>query len=300
MRARQQRATRPFASVLVPLDLTPSSDRVVGRVALLPLAEGARVTLLHVVPASLSVRDQRRAARDAERALAEEARHLRQSAPVDVSLAVEVGAAAAEIATGASAAKAELIVMGRRGGRILRDAVLGSTAERVLRRGRLPVLVVRRPARAPYRRPALALDVDRAAPHVVGVALRILQPPRPRLAIIHAFEDPHPSWPYPSLANDDDRESELRVQASQALAELLAASLAEAKVAPRDVPMWKAQVRHGSPRTVIERAVRKNGNDLLLLGTRGHSGVAHTFLGTVAGDVLRAVGCDVLVVPPRA
>src|SRR5690606_120078 len=170
VRARQQRATRPFASVLVPLDLTPSSDRVVGRVALLPLAEGARVTLLHVVPASLPARDQRRAARDAERALAEEARHLRRSAPVEVSLAVEVGPPAAAIGARASAAKAELVVMGRHGGRALRDAVLGSTAERVLRQSRLPVLVVRLPARAPYRRPALALDLDRAAPHVVAAA----------------------------------------------------------------------------------------------------------------------------------
>jgi nucleotide-binding universal stress UspA family protein len=37
---------------------------------------------------------------------------------------------------------------------------------------------------------------------------------------------------------------------------------------------------------------------LLVLGTRGYTGVAHILFGTVAGDVLRAVACDVLVVPP--
>jgi nucleotide-binding universal stress UspA family protein len=48
---------------------------------------------------------------------------------------------------------------------------------------------------------------------------------------------------------------------------------------------------------VVERAVKKADSDLLVLGTHGYSGVAHAFLGTVAGDVLRAVACDVLVVP---
>ena len=51
-----------FRTLLIAMDLTPISDRVVGRVALLPLAEGARLLLLHVVPKSLPIRAQRRAA----------------------------------------------------------------------------------------------------------------------------------------------------------------------------------------------------------------------------------------------
>jgi nucleotide-binding universal stress UspA family protein len=66
------------------------------------------------------------------------------------------------------------------------------------------------------------------------------------------------------------------------------------------MPIWKLLVRCGSPRLVIKKAVKKADTDLLVLGTRGFTGVAHLFLGTVAGDVLRDVACDVLVVPPRA
>lgn len=294
------RAPERFRSLLVPVDLTPSSDRVVGRLALLPLAEDARVTLLHVVPGSLPPRDQRRAERDAKKALADEARHLRKSLPVSIEPVVKVGAAAKQIAACANAVKAELIVMGRGSGRA-REVFLGSTAERVIRQGQLPVLVVRLAPRAPYSRPALALDLDQAAHHVLGLMLRILQPPRPRVAIIHAFDDPYRSLVYPSLSDDpEEREAELQLQASQALARLLAESLAQAKVLPREVPVWKPHVRYGSPRIVIEKAVKKAATDLLVLGTRGHSGVAHVLLGTVAGDVLRAVACDVLVVPPDA
>ncbi len=42
----------------------------------------------------------------------------------------------------------------------------------------------------------------------------------------------------------------------------------------------------------------KADTDLLVLGTRGRSGAAYVFLGSIAGDLLRAAKCDVLIVPP--
>jgi nucleotide-binding universal stress UspA family protein len=49
----------------------------------------------------------------------------------------------------------------------------------------------------------------------------------------------------------------------------------------------------------VEKAMKRAETDLLVLGTRGYSAAAHVLLGTVAGDLLRAAKCDVLVVPPR-
>jgi nucleotide-binding universal stress UspA family protein len=292
-----------FRSLLVPLDLSPASDRVVGRVAHLPLVEGARITLLHVVPKSLPPRAQRRAAADAGKALAAKASSLASALPkgVDIEPIAAVGDPAGEIATRAGALGVELIVMGRGGRRALRDTFLGSTAERVIRRAQIPVLVVRLPPRGPYRRPALALDLDRAAGRVVELLLRVLPRPSPSVAVIHAYDIPYRGMIYPSLSEDDaeEYEEEHRERALREVGKLLAASLSKAKVASIDAPPWKMHVRDGSPRIVIERAVKKVDADILMLGTRGHSGVAHAFLGTVAGDVLREVACDVLVAPPR-
>jgi hypothetical protein len=50
-------ATRGFRSLLVPIDKPPLSDRVLGRVALLPVAEASELTLLHVVPDRLPLDD---------------------------------------------------------------------------------------------------------------------------------------------------------------------------------------------------------------------------------------------------
>lgn len=288
-------------SLLVPVDLTAISDRVLGRVALLPLADGALVTLLHVVPRNLPGRARERAERDARRSLGNEARQLARTLPkgVDVETMVRVGSAAAEIAGCAASTRAELVVMGRGGSRALRDTFLGSTAERVIRRGQLPVLAVRLGPRAAYSRPAAALDLDPGSEDVLALLLRLIPPPGPRVATIHAFETPYRELIYPSLSEEDAEEwrDELGRKAARRLARLVAASLARAGVSPAVAATWKAHVRCGPARLVIEKVVRKAEVDLLALGTHGYSGVAHVLLGTVAGDVLREVACDVLVVP---
>lgn len=296
-------APERLRSLLVPVDLTPISDRVLARVALLPLSDGARLTLLHVIPESLPARERRTAERNAKKLLDDEARNLAKSVPKGVSIApvVKIGAAAKEIAVCARSTKVDLIVMGRGGGRALRDVFLGSTAERVIRRLMLPVLVVRLAAHAPYSRPALALDFDQAALDALALMLRMLPAPRLRVMVIHAFDTLYPGRVYLSLSEEDAEEwrEQFQQRASRQLANLLATSLARVKVRPRDVPMWRTHIRYGSPRLVIKKAVKKADTDLLVLGTRGYTGVVHLFLGTVAGDVLRDVGCDVLVVPPR-
>jgi nucleotide-binding universal stress UspA family protein len=290
--------------LLVPVDLTPSSDRALGRISLLPLADDARVTLLHVLPSSLAPGERRRAERDANKTLAEEVRHLRKQVHKKISIesVLKVGAAAAEIAAHATRISAELIVAGRCGRSALRDVFLGSTAERIVRQAQLPVLVVRLAPRATYERPALALDLDEAAEDAVRVMLRALPPPRPRVDVIHAFSVPYHGLVYPSLSEDEaeERKDELGSHAARELSKRLATAVAKAGVRPEAAPYWKTHVRYGSPRMVVQKIMKKAETDLLVLGTRGYSAAAYVFLGTVAGDLLRAVDCDVLVVPPRS
>ncbi|MBK8009756.1 MAG: universal stress protein [Deltaproteobacteria bacterium] len=150
------------------------------------------MTLVHVVPGSLAPREQRDAERDAKQSLSEEARHLAASLPnsVRVQAVVKVGGAAREITELARTQAADLIVMGRGGGRALRDTFLGSTAERVMRTAKLPVLAVRLAPRTAYRRPAMAIDLDESASRVFSWLLRMLPPPRPRIEIVHALQSP--------------------------------------------------------------------------------------------------------------
>lgn len=307
---RGERSTSPsaefskeaFRSLLVPVDLSPLSDRVIGRSIMLPIAAGGTVTLLHVVPENLPLGARRLAVKEARTALVAEALHAAKALRRDVSVehTVSVGVPAAEIARTAAQVKADLIVTGRGIGRPLRDSFLGSTAERVIRQGPTPVLVVRLPARPPYRRPALGLALDQAAEAVVAMVLRVLPSPRPRVTIIHGHDRPYLRMAYAQLSEDEiaQAEQEYRRGAVPQLAQIVGHALHAAKRPPDDGAGFKTHVRHGDPRTVIKAAVKKLDADLLVLGTRGHSGLAHVFLGTVAGEILRDVRCDVLVVPP--
>ena len=288
-------------ALLVPVDLTPAADRVLGRVVKLPLDERAVVTLLHVVPGSLQPRDQRIAERDARQALAGEARHMARALPKSVRIEsrVMVGSTARCITDVARAQAVELVVMGRGGGRVLRDIFLGSTAERVIRLAKVPVLAVRLAPRAAYRRPALAVDLDGSAPDIIRWLLRMMAAPRPALEAIHAVRAPYEGLVYPSMSQEEveERRAELRREAAIELGRTLKQAGAAAVVPPWEAE-WRLHVRYGSPRGVVKKAVQQGKLDLLALGTHGYSGAAHLFLGSVAGDLLREVGCDVLVVPP--
>lgn len=295
------RIQKRFRSLLVPVDLTPISDRVLGRVALLPLDDDASITLLHVIPKDIPAGFQRNAQRYAGKSLMEEAKHLRKSLPrtISVQAIVKVGAPAKEIAASAKNVKAELIVMGRTGGRILGDIFLGSTAERVIRQGRVPVLVVRLSPRSMYKRPAIALDFDKVAQGALQLMLGVLQAPRPTVKIIHAFDKPFMSPVYTSLSIDQVEEMKhmYKPEAVRRLTKLITAALVQ--VPSEDMPDWEFHVRYGSPRMVIEKAVKRAEIDLLALGTHGYSGLMLMLIGTVAGDILRNVNCDVLMAPPQ-
>lgn len=291
----------PLRSLLVPVDLAPITDRILARLALLPLDRNARITILHVVPPTLPITRQRDAEREARRLLGNEARHLRDalSAKASVQPQVVVGAAAKEIGKYAREMKAQMIVMGRGGARTLRDEFLGSTAERVIRHARLPVLVVRLPARAPYSRPAIALDIDEAASEVVRLMFTILPPPRPPIAVIHAYDIPYRGLIYSSIAAEqiDELEEDFRLKASAEVGKLISIASAKA-LGDEQQPSWTMHVKLGAPRIVVRNEVKKVGTDLLILGTRGHTYASYAFLGTVSGDLLRTTKCDVLVVPP--
>jgi nucleotide-binding universal stress UspA family protein len=51
----------------------------------------------------------------------------------------------------------------------------------------------------------------------------------------------------------------------------------------------------GDPPTAIEKLARVHSLDLIVLGTRGNTGLKHVALGSVAERVTRLVPCSVLI-----
>ena len=62
----------------------------------------------------------------------------------------------------------------------------------------------------------------------------------------------------------------------------------------------EALVREGYPASVIVEEAEERGADLIVIGTRGLSGLKHLLLGSIAERVVQKAPCAVLTVKPRA
>jgi len=138
--------------ILVPTDFSPPSERALEMAIEFARRFGAELTLFHahelpayvfpdgVMPVSpeILVELERTMSAELER-LAARAR----AAGVPASIKTGVGAHDVEIVRFASEMNADLIIMGTHGRTGLRHVLLGSVAEKVVRRAPCPVLTVR-------------------------------------------------------------------------------------------------------------------------------------------------------------
>jgi nucleotide-binding universal stress UspA family protein len=179
---------------------------------------------------------------------------------------------------------ATALVMATRAPQAIDRAIHGSVADRVVRTGSRPVVLV--PPRTDYmagrevhlRRGLVPVDGSAAA---LSAAAHLLALPNAHTLDVLLLQvvPPEPD-------HGPARESE---QALLALVERLRAQGvgAEARV-----------VEAGNPATVIVDAIRQDLIDFIAMTTRGAGGIARTLLGSVATAVVRSSEVPVLLVTP--
>jgi nucleotide-binding universal stress UspA family protein len=57
-------------------------------------------------------------------------------------------------------------------------------------------------------------------------------------------------------------------------------------------------IEEGLPMTALRRVLEQEPVDLLVMGTRGLTGVKRMLIGSVADAAMRELDCDILTVPP--
>lgn len=294
MRAR---SPAPFAGVLLATDFSPAAEHALARTARLPLGRRARIVLLSVTDGGIPrARRAEVEARVRER-LDEAAERLRGLVRAAGGRGVVVeahrctGQPYVEIIRRARRERVDLVVLGRHGARPLQRLFVGSTAERVVRLGDTPVLVVSRPSPARYARPLAAVDLSEGSRRVIDLARRLTGDQARQLLLCHAFE-----VPFKGLISYGTGDAERLSRAARR--EALAACRALCDTLGGSELACRAVVVEGDPRVVVQRVAEKRRADLVVVGTHGRSGLAHVLLGSVAEWTLRHVGCDVAVARP--
>lgn len=165
---------------------------------------------------------------------------------------------------------------------------LSSTADRVLRKARCPVLVVRPAAPFPPRRVLLPVDFSEVSAGALRCGADLLAGlGDARSEVLFVLN--------PLTAGGS-------LQFTQAQMSRLAADelvrFTKAHAAAAAPPSLK--VRIGYPAQEIVRELADREADLVVLGTHGHGRLERLLIGSVTADVLREAPCSVLAVPPGA
>lgn len=277
-------------SILMATDLSARSDRALDRAVRLAHDHGADLTVVHVVdedlPASLA--DAQEAA--AKQAVRQHTNALSAGDGPQISIEVVFGRAYVDILDMSEKVGAELIVLGVHREETVKDMFRGTTAERVIRAGNTPVLLVKDRVGGPYQRIMVGVDFSVYSRRAVEFAIKFV--PSGEFHLVHAYDVPFKGFLH-GHGTRQEVSKQHEVQFQEMIEEEIAAFLStiEAKA-----PKLERIMRQGLVRDVIHRQVDELKPDLLVVGTHGRTGVAHAFLGSIAENLLSDPPCDVLAV----
>jgi nucleotide-binding universal stress UspA family protein len=298
-----------YRSLLVPLDRSAFAEQALPLALSIARRTNARLDLAEVH--ALYALDDPHAGwlrfdpeSDAERRRQEQhyldtiARRLTSMSPVSVTTCVCPGSVAlrATIADGilerAGAGKADLIVMATHGRGPLSRFLVGSVADELVCRARVPVLLVRGTDKAPGATPGPALnniliplDGSPLAEQVLSSAQDLARVMEARCSLLRVIK--------PS-SSGSHAPGELPEKAeAEAYLERVAGRLREQGLEVRT----RAVVARHAAEAILQEA-QAQGTDLIALATHGRHGLKRLLLGSVADQLLRAAASPVLVYRP--
>ena len=285
--------------IVAATDFSEDAGNAVRRAALLARLHGIELEVLHVMSRSSldAVREWVRKPSDCADRLVEEARRILEesaaSAGTPASARLALGEALDEIAS--SCARDRLLAVGARGLNGLRDAILGTTAERLVGRSACPILVVRKTPQGNYRKVLAAVDLLAGSEDALAMAAAIA--PEAKMAAVHAFDVPFEGALHRAGVAPEDVEGHRAAAFRKALEAVRGLSAA----AVRDPDLFLPIVERGYPARLVLEHAHGLGSDLIVIGKRSRSPVEALVLGSTTRHVLANAGCDVLVAPlPRS
>jgi len=191
----------------------------------------------------------------------------------------------------------DLVVVGSRGHSPVQTTLVGSTSSAIVDHAACPVLVVRH---GPSGTVVFAEDGSPAARD--AEALLLTWPLfRGELVDVVSVVDIAAPWRTgiaPTMfGNAMDVYADMITSAGEVHERLAVTTTARLRAAGLRVEM---QLREGDPVTEIVAAAREDEAALIVIGSRGHTGLARAVLGGVAHGVLTHAPCSVLIVRHRA
>lgn len=203
----------------------------------------------------------------------------------DVPVTTEVLVEDPGVALVAASTDADLVVVGARGLGRITGQLLGSVSQKVAAQAACPVVVAHGEPEQPDGDVTVGVDPGDVIPEVLALAFRLAAQRGVGVHLVHAFAPLPAELGYLRVRNlmaDVAKERALEMRT-------FAASWQERYP---DVPVRISEV-HGSPVEALTDAIP--GAGIIVLGSRGRSGLSGRRLGSVAQGVLHAAPLAVVV-----
>ncbi|MDO8958184.1 MAG: universal stress protein [Rhodocyclaceae bacterium] len=282
--------------ILATTDLLDATRPAVDRAFRLAAETGAQLGLMHILrqrttdelrkllgkeSGEVEARLREQAQADLEKLAAE----LGQKHGVSANLHLASGKLLQSIIEQADAIDADLLVFGSNGG----DFLVSSTASRLLRLTKLPILVVKRPPQDLYRCVLAPLDFSPGSATALHLARELA--PQANFTLLHAFESPFDCQLRHAGLTDaviQQLRGNAKVDAQQQLE-----SFAAMVSGPTETKLLPSQC--DAAQCIIDQEQAQHC-DLIVMGRHGANMVEEFLLGSVTKQVLAESHGDVLVV----
>jgi nucleotide-binding universal stress UspA family protein len=284
---------------LVPVDFTDITNPLLKVAKLLALKHNASVILLHAVspliylpyPESFGVSpiDLSKLAELEAKSMESAKKRLEALrdflAELSVDIVVDVGEPSEVIL--AKEEMADLIILGSHSKGLMERILIGSTSERVARYCHKPLLVLKGKAPKGFKKVCLAHDLSKHAQSAFEFFLNLVPPEEDgRLTLLHVEET-------------------IELPMVDALTEGLTKKIEEEKVNYLNSLVerakekgWKAELvvkKHSNTADGIVEFIKEGDYDLLVMGSRGLSGLKRVLLGSTSSQVLRKAEVPILI-----
>jgi nucleotide-binding universal stress UspA family protein len=281
--------------IMLATDFSERSDRALRRAVILARQHGATLDILHIVDDDRPRRIVDHEVNDARQLLADLARSLKDLDGVACNTQVLLDDPFAGIVKATANTPPDLLVIGPHRRQVLRDAFVGTTAERTIRAVRCPVLMTNGPPVGPWRHVLMTTDLSTPAGDALARFLAAGLSGDATRSLLYVYDAPALRLAMSDSMGKDGQQDYidgLRVEARQDLAKFVGQSA---------IGQAERIVRHQE--TTIANEILQSANevkaDLIVIATQGKGSFARMMLGSVALQVLKDANIDVLVMPTQ-
>lgn len=288
-----------FRNILVPVDFSEFSDYAVEYALFLAEKCGARLTLLHVVTMFQGEGKKKEQLREYEKLVkAKEKEGFNNLKAFNKSAEMRGVSVDSKIARDITEFQAilefidkndvDLVVMGTHGRTGFKKWVYGSVTEKIVRLCPIPVLTTQQPLKKfAIERILAPVDFSDYSKGAVDSAMSMAKQFQSQLEFLHVIVDPIPLGYYEAgLEGLYTADTEIKERSLEKLKEFVGKTESN----------YTYTIVDGAPYQETTEHARREQTDLIIMATRGNSGLKHFLVGSTTERVVPLAPCPVLTV----